>query len=420
MYIPSVSPWLVVRGENSQVTPSHKLVIVQRQHRVTRVEKLWVENDLHLVLAGVEQLARTDLVQDRIVGIIHHVVGHNWRQRVSLQRKHPSFQVDSIGRTKKVIQRWQLDLSRVLGIIWLLTELKQPFAHETLHVLDGAFELLDDCLTTQSIDSVRLGGSWHNDESNHIHVRVDGLEFVVQPGKGFDEKVNTFVSVLISSRNEKIKGVFQLEIELSVEMATNKLVDFLLLLGMQVLELVNSLELDHVQSVRKNSIWLPFQQVLTFVCGNVGNSGEDVCRVRSRPFNAVPMIDASFSSLVVDVELIQVVVKVHTSRTEVSSQQSCMGREDGCAIDFPLSTERNGHASKPLMGMQDDCLLCLMATKFSKEPGSEIPQHDCIVGFDISFRRRDSGKPPQVGFPFVQIRNSRANIKQNNSGCPLN
>ncbi len=50
--------------------------------------------------------------------------------------------------------------------------------------------------------------------------------------------------------------------------------------------------------------------MLAFVCRDMGDRCKDVRTMRRRPLNAVPMIDAALSRLVVDIEVLQVVVEV--------------------------------------------------------------------------------------------------------------
>ena len=54
-----VAPRLVVGRENSHVTATHKVVVVEAKQGVCRGEKFWVENHLHSIRPLVEQLAPT-------------------------------------------------------------------------------------------------------------------------------------------------------------------------------------------------------------------------------------------------------------------------------------------------------------------------------------------------------------------------
>jgi hypothetical protein len=57
-----------------------------------------MEDNLDSVRAPVEQLDSPDLIQDRIVRIVGHIVGHDWRQGVSFERKYSSFEKDLVFR----------------------------------------------------------------------------------------------------------------------------------------------------------------------------------------------------------------------------------------------------------------------------------------------------------------------------------
>ena len=87
-----VSPWFVVAGEDTHMATAHELFIVQTKDRIVRVQKVGVENNLHSVAGPVEKLAPTNMQQNGVCSIVRHVVGHDWRKRVTLQGKHTSLQ----------------------------------------------------------------------------------------------------------------------------------------------------------------------------------------------------------------------------------------------------------------------------------------------------------------------------------------
>lgn len=68
----------------------------------------------------------------------------------------------------------------------------------------------------------------------------------------------------------------------------------------------------------------------------MGDSSEDVARMSSSTFNAIPMVDTALSSLGIDIEELQVVVEINRAGTEIPSQESGMGREDGRNINPSL------------------------------------------------------------------------------------
>lgn len=66
------------------------------------------------------------------------------------------------------------------------------------------------------------------------------------------------------------------------------------------------------------------------------------------------MVNTPLAGLVVDVKVLQVVVEVNTSRTEVSAEQSSVGGEDGGDVDMPLSAEGDSETSLPFVEVGDD------------------------------------------------------------------
>jgi hypothetical protein len=69
------------------VATSNKLLVIQTEDGVVGVQKLWMEDDLDPVGAPVEQLDAPDLVEDRVAGVVRHVVSDDRRKRVSLESK---------------------------------------------------------------------------------------------------------------------------------------------------------------------------------------------------------------------------------------------------------------------------------------------------------------------------------------------
>jgi len=93
--------------------------------------------------------------------------------------------------------------------------------------------------------------------------------------------------------------------------------------------------------------------MLGFVGSDVRDSSEDVATVGGGTFDAVAVVDTALASLVVDVKVAKVVVKVDGSSTEVSSEQSGVCREDSGDIDMALAAQGDAHTSKPLMEVCD-------------------------------------------------------------------
>ena len=75
------------------------------------------------------------------------------------------------------------------------------------------------------------------------------------------------------------------------------------------------------------------------------------------------MVDTPFTSLVVDIKVLEVVVEIDTTSTQVSSEQSSVGGKDGSYVDMPLSAESNSETSLPFVEVGDDSSLGLSACK---------------------------------------------------------
>lgn len=73
-------------------------------------------------------------------------------------------------------------------------------------------------------------------------------------GERLDEHVNTLVAVLVPTGGEEVQSVVQIEVVVTVEMATYEIVDLLLGDSVKVLELVHCGELGDVQTVGEDSI----------------------------------------------------------------------------------------------------------------------------------------------------------------------
>lgn len=97
-----------------------------------------------------------------------------------------------------------------------------------------------------------------------------------------------------------------------------------------------------------------FQQVFTFIGGDMTDGGKDVGAMSSTTFDTVPVIDSSFSRLGIHVEMLQIVVEIHRASAEIPAQQSSVGSEDSGDIQAPFLDQRNCHTSLPFMEMSNN------------------------------------------------------------------
>lgn len=86
---------------------THELFVVQAEDGVVAVEEVGVEDDFDAVVFRVEELDAPDLVEDRVVGIIRHVVGRDGWERVSLESEDSSFEEDSVLIGEEAFRCWQ-------------------------------------------------------------------------------------------------------------------------------------------------------------------------------------------------------------------------------------------------------------------------------------------------------------------------
>lgn len=204
--------------------------------------------------------------------------------------------------------------------------LEDPLANLFSDLVDSLLELGSDGLTLERLDSVRVGGSRHDDEGDNGRLGSHRLQTAVQscgtsvavtqpsritkPGltsEGLDEHVDTLVSELVSTSSEHVDGVFEVKVVVAVKVTSDEVVDLFLGLDVQVLELVHGRKLLDVETVRQDSIYhqgqlclsphgnrgdwlltrLSLEKVLRLESGNVRDGGKDIGAVGGRSLNAV-------------------------------------------------------------------------------------------------------------------------------------
>ena len=124
---------------------------------------------------------------------------------------------------------------------------------------------------------------------------------------------------------------------MTVEVTADKVVDLLLGDGMQILELVHSLELDDIETVGEDAIRFPLEQVLGFVGGDVGDRRENVGAMRRGSLDAVSVVDPALSCFMIDIEILQIVVEVDAARAEVAAEECCVSSEESRDVDVTLA-----------------------------------------------------------------------------------
>lgn len=257
-------------------------------------------------------------------------------------------------------------------------------------------------------------------------------------GKRFDKHIDTLIPILIPPCGKHVQGIVQIEIVITIEMAPNELIDLGLGGGVHILEFMHSLKLDDIQAIGQYPIRLAFQQMLTLVCRNMGDGRKDISTVSSRTFNTVSVIDTTFPSFVIDVEVLKIIVEIYGTGTEVSAKKSGMGSEDGSDVDMTFTTEGDSEASLPLVKVGDDGCGGLASdvlrkvcsgnrlikesakTHVAKEPGDEITKDNGLVCLVVIWRTGNASKVPEVALPLIETRIHGAGIEKQHMRTSLN
>lgn len=185
-------------------------------------------------------------------------------------------------------------------------------------------------------------------------------------------------------------------------MSANKVVNLLLGLLVQVLKFVHGGKLGDVQTVWQHAIWLALEQMLRFVGRDVGDSSENVAGMRSSPLNAVSVVNTTLSSLSVDIEVLEIVVEIDRSSTQVSSKKSGVGSKNGCDINASLLAEWKSYTSQPFVEVSNDRgslfagnvleqvshdhLHANSDSYLPQEPCYQVTEHNGLVSLIISWR----------------------------------
>lgn len=94
--------------------------------------------------------------------------------------------------------------------------------------------------------------------------------------------------------------------------------------------------------------------MLAFVRGDVTDGGEYVSAVCGGTLDAIPVIDATLASFMVDIKVAEVIVKIDATGTEVTTEEGGMGGEDGCDVNVAFATKGDTHTREPFVEVRDD------------------------------------------------------------------
>jgi len=159
-----ISPWLIVGREHSQMGSTDKVIVIQGQHGVGGVEELGMKDNLHPIRRMVEEFHTAELVQDRILVVVDHIVGDDrgetepFHAEQAATEEHPVLTGDEV-----------LLVGHVVSLLPLETTLVHAFADALFDVFDGVTEGLDHRLALERLDREGRGLSRHNDKGNDGH-----------------------------------------------------------------------------------------------------------------------------------------------------------------------------------------------------------------------------------------------------------
>lgn len=227
----------------------------------------------------------------------------------------------------------------------------------------GVPQRLDDCLALERFDGERRRLRRHNDECHNRHLAAGILQAMVQPSQRLDEHVDTLVSELITTSSEDVQGIVRVKVIVAIEVTANKVVNLLLGLLVQVLEFMDGGKFGYVEPVGQDTIGLSLQQMLRLECCNVRHGRKYVARVCGCALDTVSMVDAPLAGFGVDVEVLQVVIKVDRAGAKISSEESGMRREDGGDVNATLLGQRQGNTGEPFVEVSNDGSLLFVADK---------------------------------------------------------
>ncbi len=106
MFFDNNLPWFIITRKHTQMTPPHKIIIVQSKQRIIAIQKLWMKHNFHTIISVIEHTKPSKLVQDGVVTIICHVVCYNGWECVPTKRVYPSFQNDQFFFCNQFICIW--------------------------------------------------------------------------------------------------------------------------------------------------------------------------------------------------------------------------------------------------------------------------------------------------------------------------
>ena len=74
------------------MTATDKFFVIETKDGVVRVQEIRMEHNLNAIVVIVEELYSADLIENRIVVIVNHVMRGDWRKGVSFESQDTTLQ----------------------------------------------------------------------------------------------------------------------------------------------------------------------------------------------------------------------------------------------------------------------------------------------------------------------------------------
>ncbi len=274
--------------------------------------------------------------------------------------------------------------------------------------LDGGgryVQLVQYCPRVQHVGIDGVIGLLRDNEHHDGHLRTRLYQPPIKPRQGFQREIVTFITVLITSRSEKVQRVVEVEGVAREKVSKDKLVDFLLVFEVQILEFMNGLEPHHVQPIGCHQVRNSTQKHFTLPSGDIAHGGEDVGILGGLPLEGGLRHDAIVQRLVFPIEERKFIVKTFHILGQVPPQHGSVGREGDRNFDIGFAQGGQPAAGHPLVELHGDLgLLGVFGGEFCQIHPQHFAKNDSLVDQIFGIDGRDTLLFPQAILNVVQTR----------------
>jgi len=252
----SVTPRLVVRAEDTEMTTTDEFRIVKRQDGAHGIDEFRMVHDLDAIVLHVEKMHATEMVEDFIRIVVDNVVRNDGRQTSGLD--------DQLKTTLEGDEVLLRDKRREVGHVATKNLLVETISNLLSNIITGLTNLPAVGLTTNGLDVHVVDTARHDDKSNNGHINTVTLEHVVELSESIEHQIDTLVEVLTPASSEEVECFLKIEVIAAKKVTTDELTEDITVLSVEVLELVNGSVATSVETVRSDDVSLTTEQFLGF------------------------------------------------------------------------------------------------------------------------------------------------------------